>query len=179
MPKRMIVYASRGGATKECAERLAALLGDCELYDAELGTPYVVDVDTVIIGSYIHMGTVNSGVKRFIVQNGKELPDEKINVGLFICSAVLEQADDVIEANFPRFLLEKACAISSFGGRLGSENLSGMDRLIAKKFEKLYRKNGGQPPVILDRVIERFADEILRAEAGESSSIDTIPESAE
>lgn len=162
MAGRMIVYASRGGSTKACAERLAELLGGADLYDLELGTPYVVDVDTVIIGSYVHMGNISRGAKRFIVQNGKELLG--VTLGLYTCNGVLEQADDVIEANFPKFLLESAAAISSFGGRLGKEGLSGMDRFIAGRFAGMYQKSGKEPPVILDRVVERFAREILRAE---------------
>ena len=58
MGKCMIVYASCTGVTRECAEALAQKIGECELFDLDYGIPYVVGYDTVILGSYDHMGNV-------------------------------------------------------------------------------------------------------------------------
>lgn len=155
MGKCMIVYASCTGVTRECAEALAQKIGECELFDLDYGIPYVVGYDTVILGSYVHMGNVARNAKRFLVQNLREL--SKVRVGIYICNIAIEQADEILQANFPLGLLEHAVCITTLGGELRFDELRGLDRMVAKKMERTMAQNGVEPPHVLTHILEEFA----------------------
>ena len=133
MPKRMIVYASKTGTTKDCALELQSYLGQADMYDLRHGIPYVTDdYDTVILGSSIRMGNIQRRAKKFIVQNKVAL--FRVDLGIFICNGAIDSSDDLFEANIPPGLLRHASVISSFGGDCSLEKQRGLSRLILKKF---------------------------------------------
>lgn len=164
MPKRMIVYASKTGTTKDCALELQSYLGQADMYDLRHGIPYVTDdYDTVILGSSIRMGNIQRRAKKFIVQNKVAL--FRVDLGLFICNGAIDSSDDLFEANIPPGLLRHASVISSFGGDCSLEKQRGLSRLILKKFMTAASQiKGFKEPHVMHGVIRRFAQEIEKTE---------------
>ena len=164
MPKRMIVYASKTGTTKDCALELQSYLGQADMYDLRHGIPYVTDdYDTVILGSSIRMGNIQRRAKKFIVQNKVAL----FRVDLAFLSATVPLILPMISLRqtSPPGLLRHASVISSFGGDCSLEKQHGLSRLILKKFMTAASQiKGFKEPHVMHGVIRRFAQEIEKTE---------------
>ena len=167
MKKCMIVYASRTGTTENCAQLLAKKFPQAELYDLAYGIPYVLDCDTVIVGSYVHAGNISRRVKQFLVKNREALLH--VHLGLYICNAVLAQADAILQWNFPRDLLQHAVCISTFGGELHIEQLHGLQRMMVRRMRTVDAQRSADEPHLLPHIIEEFAYRLLLAETAGSA----------
>ena len=64
--KYLIVYTSKTGTTKKCAEILKVKLENSTLINLEENTPDLEKYSTIIIGTPIRMGKIDSKIKQFI-----------------------------------------------------------------------------------------------------------------
>ena len=75
--KILILYASKNGVTRECAETLCELLKKhdevtlCSVKDSPLPSP--ADFDVAIVGSNIRMGLMNKEIKKYLKKHKAEL----------------------------------------------------------------------------------------------------------
>lgn len=136
----IIVYATKSGTTAKAAEILSGKLGGCDKANILTESFDLSGYDTVIIGSYIRMGTVDRTISRFMLQYISTLIEKK--TALFICNCFEDNADDYIKHNVPPQLLEKMTATASFGGEMDKDKLKGFDRMIAKTVVKADREKG-------------------------------------
>lgn len=114
--KSMILYTTKSGATKECAELLASRLG-CPAYDiTQINTKADVSAcDTIILGTGVRMGKIYKPAKDFIRKNMDVLLDKKI--AIFFCNAYADTFQKAMESNLPQELIEHAVSVKSFGGK--------------------------------------------------------------
>lgn len=114
--KTIIVYATKSGASRECAELLATKLTNCYICDLSKQAPDIKSYDTVILGSGVRMGKIYKQMKSFIENNTQVLLVKKTAV--FLCNAYPDTFQKVVEKNIPEDLIGRAVCIESFGGSL-------------------------------------------------------------
>lgn len=129
----IIVYATKYGFTKTCAELLAKRLGDkVDICDLSNNQPDLMKYDKVIVGGSIYAGKIRKPVMRFCLDNLKVLKEKKL--GLFICGmAEGDAAQKQLESTFPKELLSVAACKESFGGECNYDKMNFLERFIMKK----------------------------------------------
>jgi menaquinone-dependent protoporphyrinogen oxidase len=132
--KTLIVYTTKYGSTKTCAEKIREKLNtDTVIVNLKNNKkPNVAEYDTVIIGGSIHAGRIQGQIKRFCSTQEKTLLEKKI--GLFICCMYEgEQAQKQFEEAFPERLREHAAARGILGGILDFDKMNFVERMVVKK----------------------------------------------
>ena len=132
--KYVIVYCSTHGTTEKAAKMVKErLIGDVVLLDLKKRSEIDLTIfDTVIIGGSIHVGNVQSKVRRFISKNLNVLKQKRI--GLFLCCMREgEVAELQFNKAFPLELREISVANSLFGGEFLVSKMNFIERQIVKK----------------------------------------------
>ncbi len=129
----LIVYATKYGFTKTCAEILAKKLGEnVDIYDLNSNLPDLKKYDKVIIGGSIYAGKIRKPVMRFCTDNLNTLKGKKL--GLFICGMAKEEdAQKQLDSSFPQDLLGVCAAKGFFGGECNYEKMNFLEKFIMKK----------------------------------------------
>lgn len=129
--KTMILFATKSGATKECADILAEKF-DCPVYDLtkEKAIPDITSFDILILGTGVRMGKIYKPASKFIRRNIGELVKKKIAV--FFCNAYPNTFNNAVEKNLPLELIQQAICIKSFGGKPPFTNPQNKDWLNTK-----------------------------------------------
>ncbi len=131
--KILIIYATRSGVSKACAEMLCEKLNsnafDVTLCNIEHGAPSPEDFDIAVIGGSIRMGSINKKLKRYIKTYTQAL--SQISTALFLCCGYTENFDDYVTLNFPRHLIP-SLGVHYFGGELKPEKLKGFDKFVVR-----------------------------------------------
>lgn len=125
--RTLILYATKSGATEECASMLAKDLKECLIYNLERATPDVASFDTIILGTGVRMGKIYKPALNFIRQNLDLLLTKKI--AIYFCNAYPDTFQKSIEKNMPAELIQHAICIKSFGGKPPFTNPQNMDWL--------------------------------------------------
>lgn len=130
--KTAIIYASRRGATKACAEQLKAELPGASLIDIEQDSCSLSKYDTVIIGGNAFVGKLNRTLISYVEENEKTLLSKKLF--LFCCSG--EESHDGVRALFANSYSSALCDASggmvSFGGSYESSRENLLIRFMLK-----------------------------------------------
>jgi len=127
--KTLILYASKYGAAKEIAERIADKMGEASICDLKQDDiPPLSNFDCVIIGSSIYAGQVRKEAKAFAAKNADELC--KKTLGLFLSG--FAEDDSYFEKNFPQKILQEAKAKEFLGGIFDPKKVNGIERFIIK-----------------------------------------------
>ena len=72
--KTLILYATKYGAAREAAQRIAKHMNGAVLHDLkQKNVPALADFDCVIIGSSIYVGAIRKEAKTFLTQNADDL----------------------------------------------------------------------------------------------------------
>ena len=132
--KTLIVYATRHGCTKTCAEKIRSVLprGADLVTIKESGDIALEAYDAVAIGGSIHAGRIQGSVKKFCDRRQDVLLKKK--VGLFLCCMEEgEKAKKEFEDNFPQALRNHASAKGIFGGAFDFDRMNFLERAIVKK----------------------------------------------
>jgi menaquinone-dependent protoporphyrinogen oxidase len=166
----LIVYGSKYGTTKKCAEMLQKELeGDVQLVNIrEKNDIDIRKYETVIIGSPVYLGEIDKGIKKFCYQNIERLRDK--NIGLFICCMNPQESEKQIKQNFPKPLLDRAMVREDFGGEFLMEKMSLAERwairavakTLARKDPNFSSQNKRKISLIRVDNIKKFARQINR-----------------
>lgn len=134
--KTLVVYASKNGYSRECANQIANSLGDgsisvdCkkEVKKVDLG-----DFKAVVLGGGIQMGKTPGYLRRYATKNAATLQGKKI--GLFLCCTETDPVghQKYFENNFPAELVKQAQVKGWFGGRIIFAEHNVVTRAILKK----------------------------------------------
>ncbi|HBG4644237.1 TPA: flavodoxin domain-containing protein [Clostridioides difficile] len=133
----IIIYSSKYGCTKDCANILKNKLSDnVTIVDINNNNNKIElsKFDKIIIGSSIYVGSVSKKIQ-VLCNDNVELLNKK-QVGIFLCCGFSEQADKYLKSNFPSSLLESANAIGIFGSEARLEKMKFLDKLIMKAVSK-------------------------------------------
>ena len=167
--KILILYASKNGVTKQCAEMLADELNKhhevtiASAKDENLPCPDGFDV--AVVGSSVRMGAINKKIKKYLKENTEAL--SKINTAVFLCCGSSESFDEYCSICIPK-RLETKLGKHYFGGELKPEKLKGLDKFIikmvrgsirTKNFENSQLDQIALPEIIPENII-RLADSI-------------------
>jgi len=153
--KTGIVYASKYGCTADCAAYLKdKLSSDVALVDINTATqPLSLDqFDTILIGGSVYVGKVAKKLRAFCTDNLEALLQKKI--GLFLCCALLDQAEEVFTSNFPPELLKHAKSKEIFGSEARLDKM----RFLDKKLLNAVTKGDYSKFKIAYENIHRFAE---------------------
>lgn len=151
----LILYASKYGAAREIAERIAQKMGDaktCDLNQDDI--PGLNLFDCVIIGSSLRAGFVRKEAKVFLSHNADKLRGKKL--GLFLCGMDTDKNNEekYFNTNFPPELLPAAKAKSHLGGIFDPQKAGAMECFIMKKI----LKQSGYVDRISDDRISQFVE---------------------
>lgn len=111
----LILYASKSGASEECAHLLRARLDNCSICNLAGPTPDLEPYGTLILGSGIRMGRLYKPIRAFIQQHRGILLSK--STAFFFCNYYPEKLQKAIGKGIPRELAVHAVCMESFGGK--------------------------------------------------------------
>ena len=167
--KIAIIYTTRGGTTRECAELLARELTAHEVTVADMSAePDLAQFDTVVIGFPIRAAKPAKSARKYIKQNISSLLEKR--VAYYMCCGFIDCAEEYAEKALPKALKERALTVTCLGGSLDPSRFKGIDKMIVKAVRSEILgggENGEQRddmtlPTILDENIAQLADVIKR-----------------
>ncbi len=114
---KLIIYYSHFGGTKECAERIQALIGtDARAVSvSNVSTNDLMAAKAILIGTSIEKGKIAAPMADFLEKNpnlGMGVP-----LGIFICHGQLD-GHSLLQRCFPRGFLDRALIAQPVGGKL-------------------------------------------------------------
>ena len=165
--KIAIIYATKSGTTRECAEILAQHLHrhDVSVFDVSKA-PDLEAYDAIVLGFSVRMGRAIKSARRFMRENTDTLARK--NASYFICCGFIDCFDEYAKKTIPQELLSAASDVSCFGGHLDPSRVKGLDKIVVKsvRAEILGGGDNGDArddmvlPTILDENIVQFAERI-------------------
>lgn len=136
----VVIFASKNGYTRECAQQVALGLGsegnNAQIADIRREAKHI-DLnafDTVVIGGGIHAGSQSGALRRYCTKHEAQLRTKRL--GLFVCGTDVEHQEKQISDSFPQSLLDVAVAKGWFGGRIIFDEQKGIMRFMLKKILK-------------------------------------------
>lgn len=135
--KTIILYATKYGASREIARRIAEKLPDSTVCDLKKDSiPTLTQYDCVILGGSVYAGMLRKEVKEFAKLNEAELTGKML--GLFISGMGTEQEriDAGFNLNFPEALLCGAKTKAFLGGIFDPGKAGWFDRFLFKAVAK-------------------------------------------
>jgi menaquinone-dependent protoporphyrinogen oxidase len=136
--KALVVFESAHGCTEKCAgllkEKLKITTDIVRLKDNP--QPPLDNYAIIIIGGSIHMGEMNSRIRKFCNENHAELL--KKGLALYICCMHEgDVAKQQFANGFDQELREHSAALGIFGGEFDFKKMNMFERAIVKKIAKV------------------------------------------
>ncbi|OEF95701.1 flavodoxin domain-containing protein [Desulfuribacillus alkaliarsenatis] len=132
--KTAIIYATSRGTTEKAAQQLAECLpGKTDIINLKSSIEINLDdYEAIIVGSSIHMGTMQAKVKKFITTHHDQLLTKRL--GLFLCCMREgSEAQLQFDTNYPESLRKHAVANGLFGGEFDFAKMNFIQKFIVKK----------------------------------------------
>ena len=157
--KTLILYATKYGAAREIANRIAEKLGDATVHDLkQKPIPALPEFGCVIFGSSLYAGMIRKEAKSFLAENTGTLCEKKIGLFLSGMDVDPEKEKAYFETNFSPELLQAATAKILPGGIYDQKKANFAERTIFK----LAAKQSAYSDKIDDDKIARFAEEMKK-----------------
>ncbi len=128
--KSIIIYKTKTGTTKKCAEIIHNNNPDSELYEISK-VPSLKKHDNITFVTPIYMGQINKQIKKLM--NSLENCLEKTNVQVVLVGTNEETLNQTIEQNFSSKEKDHL-SITHVGGAYNFQKLNFLQRFIIKKF---------------------------------------------
>lgn len=94
----LILYATKSGATEQCAKVLSEELPQSKICNIEIEKPSLEAFDSIILGAGVRDEKIYKAIRDFI-KNKDELLNKKM--GYYICNEKPKTTEELIEKNFP------------------------------------------------------------------------------
>ena len=168
--KVLIIYATRGGASRECAQILHDRICssfDVSVFDIENSPPSPDGYDVAVIGGSIRMTKINKKLKKYLAENAEML--NKIQTAIFLCCGFPENFEDYVALQIPKSVIP-TLGMHCFGGELKPQKLKGIDKIIVKMlredikgadFEASFSDKSPLPEIVPENIY-RLADKIRK-----------------
>lgn len=155
--KTLILYMTHHGTTRKVVEYLKTKLGtDTQSFNLENhDVPDLADYGAVIVGGSIHIGQIQTGVKRFCELHKEELLKKRL--GLFICFMNKELGQEEFDNAYARELREHAIAHGLFGGELLFDKMNFIERFIVKMVAKQNQSQSQLDYTAIEKFVGAFA----------------------
>ena len=112
--KTIVLYASKSGAAKECAQLLAEKIPEAECHSVASRTPDLEGYDRIVLGSGVRMGKIYKAMKKYMEKNLDALMAKE--VVLYLCNGYPDTFEKAVKS-IPFELRQAALSIASFGGK--------------------------------------------------------------
>ena len=133
--KTLIAYATKHGAAKIIAEKIAEQIEGAELCDLqEIPMPAVEAYDCVVIGGSLYAGRVCEAARAFAAKQEASLRGKTI--GLFVSGLAETGIEKYFQSNFPAAIVEKAKEKAFLGGVYDPAKCNFGEKLILKLLGK-------------------------------------------
>ena len=153
--KTLILYATKYGAAREIAARIAEHIDGAVLHNLkDSNIPALTDFDCVIIGSSLYAGSIRREAKAFLAQNAEQLLGKQL--GLFLSGMSRGEAEKALADNFPPAIRQAAKQASLLGGIFDPKKANAAERFIMK----LVTKESGYVDTVSDEKIRQFAEAV-------------------
>jgi len=147
--KTLILYATKYGASKEIASRIAKKMDNATICDIKRGEiPPLADFDCIIVGSSVYAGSIRKEAADFVNANDKILCEKTL--GIFLSGIGADETS--FSKNFPQNMLASVKSKVFLGGIFDPAKANGFERLIMK----MVTKQKGYMETIDDEAIVRF-----------------------
>lgn len=158
--KIAIVYATKYGCTKKCAEILKSYLhGEVSIHSAKADKINLSRYDAVFIGGSVYMGKIQKEITHFCKRNLKQLLHKRI--GLFACCYTPKDTEGFFETLYPIELINHAFYVTSVGGEMNYEKMNFLYRKMFQSLKKIDGFNEGfTEPVINEGEIKKLAETV-------------------
>jgi menaquinone-dependent protoporphyrinogen oxidase len=125
--KTLIVYSSKYGTTKKCAEILRKQV-DADIHCCDCKAEVTIkSYDLIVLGTSVYMGQARKNMKRFIKHHQGLLSTK--SVAFFICS---KESDDFKQV-FSPLKINNTTLKAHFGYELYASKMRGLDKFVTKK----------------------------------------------
>lgn len=129
--KTIILYATKHGAAREIAQRIAAEIEGAVVHDLkQSGDIDISEYDRVILGSSLYAGSIRKEAKAFLAQNKDALKMKR--PGLFLCGLDAGNEEKYFKDNFLEEILQTAETTGFLGGIFDPQKVGMPGRLIMK-----------------------------------------------
>jgi menaquinone-dependent protoporphyrinogen oxidase len=128
--KVLIVYATKNGVSRRCAEMLKQKLdsfADVDIYNIKDNPPSPDGYDVCVVGGSIRMTRLNKQLKAYIRENSDKLTN--MQSAAFICCGLTNDFDDYVVTEIPG-KIKFSLGVHCFGGELKTDRVRGMDKII-------------------------------------------------
>lgn len=132
--KTVILYDTKKGCTKKCAEYLHEKVPNSELFTLQTFDTSLQNYDSVILLSPIYVGQVRKGMKKLIEAHRSELLQRPLSIAL--CGMNKDGFDETIQLSFDKEIREHA-AIHLVGGAYYFDKLNFLEKMVVKKIAKV------------------------------------------
>ena len=163
-----IIYATKGGTTRECAALLAKQFSRHDVTLLEIGKDEI-DLDAfefVVVGFPIRMAKAQRNARKFLKENADKL--KAMKSAYFVCCGLVDCFEEYAQKSLPAELYEGAVEIACFGGSLDYTRFKGFDRFLVKTIRNEILGGGDNAdqrsdmtlPTIFEANISQFADSV-------------------
>lgn len=169
--KILIVYATKSGSSRFCAELLRDKLGHrYEVTCSDIADAPAPDAfDVAVVGGSIRFEKLDKRLKAYVKANRARL--ESMPAAFFLCCGFPVEWEDYADAQLPngmKFSLGRHC----FGGELKPEKWRGLDKFLVKRMRGHIRsrdfeegdKNDHPLPELIPEHVSLLAEAIFALE---------------
>lgn len=153
--KKVIVYETKSGTTKNAAELLKEQLPDIEVINIKEQTPAINDYDLIVFGGAYYAGALNRKLKKYIKKNKESLANKKY--AFYICCVSEDDYKEVLIKNLGEEIVNNAVITECFGYEVNTKNAKGFTKFILKIMEKAMRKENKPLQNLHKDKIQNFA----------------------
>lgn len=151
--KTLILYATKHGATREIAERIAKQMDGATLIDLESNSvPDLDGYDCVLIGSPVYAGMLRKEAKTFVEHHAEKLKAKPL--GLFLSGMADDNAAGVLDANYPKDVVAHAKVKAQLGCIFDPTKGNFFERFVIRAIAK----TSAYTNTISDEKIKQFTE---------------------
>ncbi len=175
--KIAVIYHTKNGVTRECAEKLRSLLvprHEVDLFDVRTHSPSPTDFDVIVLGGCVRMGRLGKELCAYIERNKATLSAK--TCAFYFCLGFAGHFEEYAANLLPKDILF-SLGVHNFGGELKPDKLRGFDKFIVKMVRSSiktrdFEENDADPtslPEILPGNIALLAEKIRKIQTDKQS----------
>lgn len=161
--KTLIVYASKKGATKKCAEQIGeGIRGEVKLIECRnVLSEHIDRYDNIVMGSAVYAGTLDKALKKFCSMNQECLSSKR--TFLFLGCMNDKLLGDYVKNNISEKVARQLEDVIWYGGAFYFSKMNFFEKFIIKKIANSERKANGEPETIDGKTdIEMFKEDNIK-----------------